>query len=390
MKRPEVQHRRGGCTSSASSTDTHSSRSSVSPRARSEGQSLAPAARPKKWSRRPAASRRGPAAGERRSARTVIDATVTNPPRIRSSDGDSTLAGAAERAQELRASLDHHLYRYHVLDDPEVSDAEYDRLFDELKALEEEHPELATPDSPTHRVGAPPSDRFEKIVHLSPMGSLEKVTTDEALVKWAQDVRKRLDSDEEVDWVIEPKIDGSAINLVYEDGVFVRGATRGDGVQGEDVTTNLRTIASIPLRMHRPTTRRPCWRCAARSTCRSPASVRFNERLVARGRSRRRTRATRPPARCGRRTHRSRPSVRSRSGSTASATARGSRPETHWETLEWLRERGFRTNPHAERVESIEEVAERCREWETQADRARLRDRRHRDQGRLVRAPGAR
>src|SRR5207253_6281918 len=153
------------------------------------------------------------------------------------------------RLDELRQQVNHHLYRYHVLDDPEISDAEYDLLFDELKALEEEHPDLITPDSPTQRVGAPLSEPFRKVEHLTPMGSLEKVTTDEGLYKWADDVRKRLDSDEPVAYVIEPKIDGLAINLTYEHGVFTRGATRGDGVQGEDVTVNLRTINTIPLRM---------------------------------------------------------------------------------------------------------------------------------------------
>ena len=154
-----------------------------------------------------------------------------------------------QRLDELREQVDHHLHRYHVLDEPEISDAEYDRLFDELKALEEEHPDLITPDSPTQRVGAPPSERFQKVQHLTPMGSLEKVTDDESLFKWADDVRKRLDSDEPVAYVIEPKIDGLAINLTYEDGRLVRGATRGDGVQGEDVTVNLRTIPSVPLKM---------------------------------------------------------------------------------------------------------------------------------------------
>ena len=101
-----------------------------------------------------------------------------------------------KRAAQLREQLHHHNYRYHVLDDPEVADAEYDRLFDELKALEEGQPELATDDSPTRRVGGPPSDKFKKVEHLAPMGSLEKVTTDEAIQKWADDVRKRLDSDE--------------------------------------------------------------------------------------------------------------------------------------------------------------------------------------------------
>ena len=154
-----------------------------------------------------------------------------------------------KRVDELRESVDHHLYLYHVLDEPEISDAEFDRLFDELKALEEEHPGLVTPESPTQRVGAPPSDRFQKVRHRTPMGSLEKVTDDESLFKWAEDVRKRLDSDEPVAYVIEPKIDGLAINLTYENGVLACGATRGDGVQGEEVTTNLRTIPSVPLKM---------------------------------------------------------------------------------------------------------------------------------------------
>src|SRR5204863_3214405 len=128
-------------------------------------------------------------------------------------------------------------------------DAAFDRLYDELKALEDEYPDLITPDSPTQRVGAPPSERFQKVQHLTPMGSLEKVTDDASLFKWADDVRKRLDSDEPVAYVIEPKIDGLAVNLTYEDGRLVRGATRGDGVQGEDVTVNLRTIPSLPLKM---------------------------------------------------------------------------------------------------------------------------------------------
>ena len=156
---------------------------------------------------------------------------------------------AAQRAAELRELLNQYLYEYHVLDEPSVSDAQYDRLFDELVALEAADPELVTPDSPTHRVGAPASDRFQKVQHLEQMGSLEKATTDEALQKWADDVRKRLGTDEPVAYVIEPKIDGLAVNLTYESGLFVRGATRGDGVQGEDVTPNLRTISAIPLRM---------------------------------------------------------------------------------------------------------------------------------------------
>src|SRR5256886_11234624 len=160
----------------------------------------------------------------------------------------ATSKTADKRAAELRDVLDYHLYRYHVLDEPEISDAEYDRLYDELVALEESDPGLVTPDSPTQRVGAPPSDKFQKIEHPTAMGSLEKVTTDEALEKWHTDVCKRLGTTD-VAYVTEPKIDGLSINLIYEDGAFVRGATRGDGRRGEDVTPNLRTIKAISMRM---------------------------------------------------------------------------------------------------------------------------------------------
>src|SRR6187401_1908466 len=116
-----------------------------------------------------------------------------------------TQKGVQQRLDELREQVDHHLHRYHVLDEPEISDAEYDRLYDELKALEDEHPDLITPDSPTQRVGAPPSEKFQKFEHPTPMGSLDKVTDEAGLQKWAEDVRKRLDSDEPVAFVIEPK-----------------------------------------------------------------------------------------------------------------------------------------------------------------------------------------
>ena len=270
----------------------------------------------------------------------------------------------ASRAAELRQLVAHHNYRYHVLDDPEISDAAYDRLFDELKALEAENPELVTPDSPTQRVGAPASGRFQKVRHLTPMGSLEKVTTDETLLKWADDVRKRLDSDEPVAYVTEPKIDGLAINLTYEDGVLVRGATRGDGLQGEDVTANLRTISSIPLKM-----RGDSLPAAAevRGEVYMPISGfrELNERVAELGQKL----APNPRnAAAG--------SLRQKDSSITA-----SRPlavwmyglgdaeplgiDTHWEALEWLREHGFRTNPFAERHDSIESVAEVCRLWET-------------------------
>jgi DNA ligase (NAD+) len=268
-----------------------------------------------------------------------------------------------QRLDELREQVDHHLYRYHVLDEPEIADAEYDRLYDELKALEDEHPELITPDSPTQRVGAPPSERFQKVQHLTPMGSLEKVTDDESLLKWAEDVRKRLDSDEPVAYVIEPKIDGLAVNLTYEDGVLVRGATRGDGIQGEDVTVNLRTIPSVPLKMRGdglPSV------AEVRGEVYLPISGfrELNARIAELGQKL----APNPRnAAAG--------SLRQKDSSiTASrplavwvyglGALEGVQLASHWEELEWLREHGFRTNPFAERLESIEEVAKRCRDWE--------------------------
>jgi DNA ligase (NAD+) len=267
------------------------------------------------------------------------------------------------RAAELRDRLRQWSYEYHVLDAPTVSDAEYDRDYDELTALEREHPELVTPDSPTQRVGAPPSERFVKVQHLEPMGSLDKVTTAEALEKWDGDVRKRLDSDAPIAYVIEPKIDGLAINLTYENGVLARGATRGDGVEGEDVTVNLRTIDTVPLRMIGDA---PPTLLEVRGEVYLPLSGfrELNERLAGTGQKL----APNPRnAAAG--------SLRQKDSSiTASrplamwaygiGRSEGLELASHWETLAWLREHGFRTNPHAERLDTIEAVAKACRDWE--------------------------
>ena len=267
------------------------------------------------------------------------------------------------RAEELRRLVEHHLYRYHVLDDPELSDAAYDVLYDELQALEDEHPELVTPDSPTQRVGAPPADGFRKVEHLSPMGSLEKVTTVEALSKWADDVRKRLGTDEAVAYVLEPKIDGSAVSLVYENGVYLRGATRGDGLRGEDVTGNLRTLRSVPLRLHEPA---PSGTLEVRGEIYFPLAgfARFTDAQLVAGKK------PAPNARNAaagslRQLNPAMTAERPLSIYVFGVGVRDdSAPQTQWETLAWLRELGFRTNPDAERLESIEEVAEACAAWE--------------------------
>jgi DNA ligase (NAD+) len=273
----------------------------------------------------------------------------------------------AARAAELRDLLNRASVAYHVGDAPIMEDAAYDALYDELAALEAEHPELVTRDSPTQRVGAPLSDRFRKVRHLTPMGSLDKVTTDEAVQKWAEDVRKRLGTDEPVAYVLEPKIDGSAINLVYEDGIFVRGETRGDGSEGEDVTPNLRTIRAIPLRMLLPDGERPPPVLEVRGEVYMPLPGfhAFNERLAAEGK---------PPAPNPR--NAAAGSLRQKDSSITAArplsiwvygsgVREGVELETHWQTLEWLRERGFPTNPYAERVETVDEIVERALAWET-------------------------
>ena len=155
-------------------------------------------------------------------------------------------AGAAARAAELRETIDYHNYRYHVLDDHEIPDSEYDRLMRELVALETAHPELRTPDSPTRRVGASPQSEFAEVVHATPMLSLGNAFGEAELHDFDRRVRERLEV-EEVEYALEPKLDGLAASLVYVDGRFERGATRGDGERGEDVTRNLRTIAAVPL-----------------------------------------------------------------------------------------------------------------------------------------------
>ena len=158
----------------------------------------------------------------------------------------SAAKSAAAKVRELRTQLEHHNYRYHVLDDPEVSDAEYDRLMRELKALEEQYPDLVTPDSPTQRVGATPVSELQEVVHSRPMLSLDNGFEDEDIVAFDRRVRERLENVEQVEYSAEPKLDGLAISFRYESGRLVQAATRGDGLRGEDVTHNVRTIKAVP------------------------------------------------------------------------------------------------------------------------------------------------
>ncbi|MFQ5528491.1 MAG: NAD-dependent DNA ligase LigA [Thermoanaerobaculia bacterium] len=159
---------------------------------------------------------------------------------------------AEKRLAKLRSEIDHHDYLYHVRDRPEVSDEAYDKLFRELKALEEEHPDLITPESPTQRVGGAPLDGLETVEHTAPMRSLDSSPELSEVERFMDRIRKALGEDAAIAYVCEPKLDGASMELVYENGRFVRGVTRGDGQVGEDVTENVRTIKSVPLRLRAP------------------------------------------------------------------------------------------------------------------------------------------
>jgi DNA ligase (NAD+) len=273
--------------------------------------------------------------------------------------------GPARRAAELRRELQSHNHRYYVLDDPVIDDDEYDALLDELRGIEADHPELRAPDSPTQRVGAPPLDRFEQVEHLEPMLSLGNARSEEELRAWETRIRnhlKRLDvSASQFSYTTEPKIDGLAIALTYEDGVLTRGATRGDGRIGEDVTRNLRTIGAIPLRIADAP---PLLEVRGEVYLPITDFKALNERRAGQGEH---AFANPRNAAAG--------SIRQLDPSIAAerplsiwcyglGAARGLDLATHSEEVEWLGERGFKVNPDTDRHEGIDSVVRRCRRWE--------------------------
>lgn len=273
----------------------------------------------------------------------------------------------AARAAELRRLLHHHAYLYYVLDRPEISDAEYDALFRELQELEERYPELRTPDSPTQRVGAPPLEGFAQVRHLEPMLSLANARNEEELRAWDQRNRRLLAGKglDDVPWryVVEPKIDGLAISLVYRDGVFTVGATRGDGYVGEDVTVNLRTIRSLPLRL-RGDDPPPVVEVRGEVYLPIPAFERLNEERRAAG----------LPLFMNPR-NAAAGSIRQLDPAVAASRpldlwcyaigySEGLDLPDHHSALEWLREHGFRVNPDIVLVDDIDAVVAACRRWE--------------------------
>lgn len=276
----------------------------------------------------------------------------------------------AKRVEELRAEVERHNYLYYVLDQPEISDAEYDRLFNELNELEERYPELLVPDSPTQRVGAEPLEKFVQVRHLQPMYSLTNARNEQELDDWHRRATKLL-SDEDIDaktaaYVSEPKIDGLAVSLVYEDGRFTRGATRGNGEVGEDVTANLRTIRAIPLSLKTKRGEKPPAVVEVRGEVYLPLAAfeRLNEERVTAGRP---IFANPRNAAAG--------SVRQLDPRIAAQRplsiwcyqigyAEGLEIESHWQAIEWLRKHGFKVSQFIKRHETFEAVLAACRAWE--------------------------
>lgn len=267
------------------------------------------------------------------------------------------MTSVAERIDDLRSEVRLHLYRYHVLDDPIVSDAQFDALMAELRSLEEANPELITPDSPTQRVGAPVGDLFRPVTHLRPLFSLDNADSVETLLAWEQRMERQLGRPPS-GYVCELKIDGLAVVLTYRDGLLDTGATRGDGVTGEDITANLRTIKSIPLRLlvDDPP---PLLEVRGEVYMSDAAFERLNQRQAEAGD---RLFANPRNAAAG--------AVRQKEPSVTASRQidiwlyqlglieGGPAFETHGETLAYLRELGFRTNPASKSVATIEEVVE--------------------------------
>ncbi len=272
---------------------------------------------------------------------------------------------AAERIAELRRQIRHHDYLYYVRDAPELSDAAYDRLYRELVRLEEEHPELATADSPTRRVAGQPVDAFPTVEHAAPMLSLDSDEDPEALARFDERVRKGLEA-AEVAYVVEPKLDGLSIELVYEDGVLVRAATRGDGRRGEEITANVRTIRSVPQRLRHPADDEPAPAPPPFLAVRGEALLRLgdfekvNEGLVAEGRepfANPRNAAAGTLRQLDPRITASRNLVLEAYDVLAADWGEhGAPPARHWKLLDALAAWGLRVHPLKERVGSVDGV----------------------------------
>ncbi len=277
--------------------------------------------------------------------------------------------GAPARAEELRDLIRDASHRYYVLDDPSVDDAVYDEWVRALEAIEAEHPDLVTPDSPTQRVGAQPSEKFESHRHLQPMLSLANARGQDELHEWNRRLQTVLDQEgmggQQVHYVVEPKIDGLAVSLTYEEGHLVTGATRGDGEVGEDVTSNIRTIKAVPLVM-RPGIGTPPARVEVRGEVYLPleAFAQFNEARAAEGQP---TFANPRNAAAGSLRQLDPRLTAERPLSAwfyAVGASDGLQLDSQHQVLTWLREAGFPVNPLIQVYDGIEQAAAACDAWE--------------------------
>ncbi len=267
----------------------------------------------------------------------------------------------AQRAAELRRLLDHHNYQYYVEDKPEISDKEFDRLLKELEELEAAHPELATPDSPTRRVGGQPIDGFKTVHHRIPMLSIGKAFSADELREFDGRVRKALGK-QPVEYVVELKIDGVAVSLTYTDGLLTLGATRGSGKAGDDITENLKTVRGVPLRLH---TDAPPKSFEARGEVYMSKAdfARLNEEVAARGEERYANPRNLSSGSLKQLDSRLTAKRRLRLFSYSVGSLEGTTLRTHLEALALLREYGFPVNPEIRSFDSIDEVIAYCDSW---------------------------
>jgi DNA ligase (NAD+) len=267
---------------------------------------------------------------------------------------------ATKRAKELRAEIDHHSYRYHVLDDPEVADAEYDELVGELIGIESQFPDLVTPDSPTQRVGAPPSEAFAPVRHRTPMMSLDNCFSLDELLAWGRRVERAIGN--VTAFVVELKMDGTAVNLIYENGALTKGATRGDGRTGEDITANLRTVGAVPLKLRDKPPK--VLEVRGEVYMRTDDFEALNRKL---GEAGMKTFANPRNSAAGSLRMKDPGVTRERKLSLVChgvGYIEGVRFRSHSEALEKIKELGLRINDKTKRVASLDEVYEFCNHWQ--------------------------
>lgn len=286
------------------------------------------------------------------------------------------LEQARQHISHLRDEINLHAYRYYTLDDPIISDAEYDQLMRELRGLEEAFAELVTPDSPTQRVGTPPLDQFEKVIHPVPMTSLGNAFDDDDMRAWLARIGRLLPDDvaiTDLAFVVEPKFDGLAVALTYENGILTRGATRGNGIEGENVTANLRTVKNIPLRIPvTPDGPAPAARIEVRGEVYMPVAAfnDLNRRQAERGErlyANPRNAAAGAVRQLDSRITAQRPLAFF--GYAIGYVEGGEQVRSQWEALDYVRRLGFPVNPDIQRSHDLDEVLHFIHEWMERRDR---------------------